>query len=165
MIMFDENHKTIENWLKKRNWKRQIDATIIMTAIYFVMITEVIINSSKSTSFLFMRTLSAFTTSSISWSETSSSINDIFQINLNFEHTLFNEITVYENNSVKIHLSDLIHRYQDVFIDFDQTIDILEKKWIFINLKSNVTLKSNKIYSLNFKNKTVLNDMFDKFHA
>ena len=52
-----------------------------------------------------------------------------------------------------------------MFIDFDQTIDIFEEKWMFINLKSDVISKSNKVYSLKFKNKTVLNDTFDKLHA
>ena len=36
---------------------------------------------------------------------------------------------------------------------------------MFINLKSNVIPKSNKIYSLKFKDKTVLDDTFDKLHA
>ena len=111
LIMLDENYKAIENWLKERSWKRQIDITIIMIAIYSVMITEIIINSFKSTFFLFMRTSSAFITSNISWSETSLSINNISQINFNLEHTLLNEIIVYENDSIKIHLSNLIHRY------------------------------------------------------
>ena len=165
LIMFDENHKTIENWLKRRSWKRQIDATTVMITIYSAMITKAMINSFKSTSFSFTKTSSASITSSTSWSETSLSINEISQINFNFEHTLFNEVTVYKNNSIKIHLNDLIHHYQNVFVDFDQTIDIFEKKWMFINLKPDVISKPNKVYSLKLKNKTVLNDTFDKFHA
>ena len=41
---------------------------------------------------------------------------------------LFNKVIVYENSSIKIYLNNLIHRYQNVFVDFDQTIDIFEKE-------------------------------------
>ena len=78
---------------------------------------------------------------------------------------MLNEIIVYKNNSIKIYLNDLIHCYQDVFVDFDQTIDIFKKKWMFINFKLNVISNSNKIYSLKFKNKTILNDIFDKLYT
>ena len=163
--MFDENHKAIENWLKERSWKCWINAMFIMTAIYSAIITEIMINLFKSIFFSFTKTSNTFITLNISWSKTSFLINDIFQTDFNFEHTLFNEIIVYENNLIKIYLNDLIHYYQNVFVDFDQTINIFEKKWIFINFKLDVISKLNKIYLLKLKNKAVLNDTFDKFYT
>ena len=60
LIMFDKNYKAIEDWLKKRSWKRQINAMTTMTTIYFVMIIKLMVNLFESTSTSFMKTSSIF---------------------------------------------------------------------------------------------------------
>ena len=165
LVMPDEGHKATGGWLKGRSWKRQIGATAAMAAAYSAMVTGAMANPPGSTSLSPTGTPSASTTSSTPWSETPPSASDIPQIDPSFEHTLPNGVTVYGNSSTKTHLGDLVHRYQNVFVDSGQTVDIPEKKWMPINLKPGVTPKPNRVYPLGPKNKAVLDDTFDKLHA
>lgn len=52
--------------------------------------------------------------------------NAIFEIDLKLEIILFNDVTIYEFNSLK--LVNLIDEYQDLFKDKDMMIAIFKKE-------------------------------------
>ena len=69
---------------------------------------------------------------------------------------------IYENNKIVHILSSLITEFEDVFIDIENIINISENQWMFISLKSEIKTKSLKVYSLDHKNKEVVDVIFDK---
>ena len=56
----------------------------------------------------------------------------------------------------------MITKYDDVFTNFDNIIDILKEQWISISLKSNAIIKPSKVYSLSYKNRKVINVIFNE---
>ena len=86
----------------------------------------------------------------------------ISQIDFSFEHVLFNEIIVYNQNVFD--LVNLMNNYQNIFQNNDIIVNIFEKKWMSINFKSEIMFKINKIYSLKIKNRIVIDVTFDKLH-
>ena len=64
------------------------------------------------------------------------------------EHLLSNRVTVYNNNNAATVLAALISSFKDIFIDLGKTIDIPEKQWMPIKLKSGVLPKTLRVYPL-----------------
>ena len=88
----------------------------------------------------------------------------ISQIDSALKHICFNGVTVYDSSKTVNFIAALIKEYQNLFVDKDTTINISKKKWMFINLKSGAVAKSAKIYPLDYKNRKVVNQTFDKLH-
>lgn len=88
--------------------------------------------------------------------------NAIFEIDLKLEIILFNDVTIYEFNSLK--LVNLIDEYQDLFKDKDMIVAIFKKEWMSIILKSNAILKLTRIYFVERKKREIIDFTLNKLH-
>ena len=68
-------------------------------------------------------------------------------IDFTFEHVLFNDIIVYNIETIIFQLIIAVYNYSDIWKDREITIDISEAKWISIFIKSNVLIKAICVYS------------------
>lgn len=66
----------------------------------------------------------------------------IFQIDFKLKHVLFNDVIAYEKNIFD--LINLIETFQNVFQDFDTTIDVLKKNECLLILSRMRCLKLTK---------------------
>ena len=156
MTMSKKSHKIASDWMNDRSWKKQLAfnfATI--TTVYATLNTM----SKTITENMILSIISSTIFTSIS---VTSIMSTISQIDSSLEHVLFNEITVYDQNVFD--LVSLINSYQNIFQNNDIIVNIFEKKWMSINLKSKAMSKANKIYSLRVKNRAVIDATFDKLH-
>ena len=82
------------------------------------------------------------------------------------EQTLSNEITIFDNQFAFAQISNVMTFYLKIWTDQDTIIDVSEKNWMSITLKSKVIeQRTFKIYSLSIKNKDMIDKIFDKLHA
>lgn len=88
--------------------------------------------------------------------------NAIFEIDFKLEIILFNDVTIYKSNSLK--LVNLINKYQDLFKDKETIVAILEKEWMLIIFKSNAILKLAHIYFERRKKREIIDSTLDKLH-
>ena len=156
MIMSEKSHKVVNDWMNDRSWKKQLAFSFAAIAIVYVTLN---ITSEATIENMILSIISStvFTSTSIT-----SIMSIISQIDFSFEHVLFNEITVYDQNVFD--LINLVNNYQNIFQDNDIIVNIFEKKWMSINFKSEIMFKVNKIYSLKIKNRIVIDVTFDKLH-
>ena len=131
----------------ERFWKNKLKMTVAIAAYVVSLIIEMLI----------------FKTNFIVIDFRSSSIV-IF--NSVLKHVLLNEVIIYDESNVIAQIVDVTNVYSIIWNDQNTTVDIFEKQWMFITLKSNVvdSLKLIKIYSIDFKNRIVINVIFDKMH-
>ena len=132
-----------------RSWKKQIIVDFVIVTTIYVVFTQSISSTSIDLINMILSFISLITST-------------ISQINLKLKHVFSNDVIIYDLDVIDI--INLIENFQNVFHDVEITVNISKKKWMSINLKSNVILKINKIYSLNNKNKKFMNVIFDKFH-
>ena len=156
MIMSEKSHKIASDWMNDRSWKKQLAFSFAAVAVAYVTLN---ITSEATIENMILSIISStvFTSTSIT-----SIMSTISQIDFSFEHVLSNEITVYDQNVFD--LVNLVNSYQNIFQNNDIIVDIFEKKWMSINLKSEAMFKANKIYSLRIKNRAVIDATFDKLH-
>ena len=93
----------------------------------------------------------------------------VFNISVESEHQLQNEITVYEQITTAVTaLTDIVSHYLDLWEDKRNITDISENEWIKILLLNNwqKLYKSEqvKMYSLLTKNCEVVDEVFNKLH-
>ena len=86
-------------------------------------------------------------------------------IDLSLKYICVNEVIIYNQSIAVAIIHFIVDEYQNLFIDQKTTIDISKNQWMFINLKSDVTIKSFKIYSLDQKDKKIVDITFDKLHT
>ena len=149
MISSKNFFKTICDWMSNRvtrSWK--IKLTTIVVTIIVVAYIVIIINTSNT-----LNNVANFIISSIS------------RIDANLKHVYSNDVIIYDQSKTIETISTLIVEYQNLFIDKNIINDILEQKWMLINFKFNVVIKSIKIYSLNQRNREIVDITFDKLHA
>ena len=133
----------------KKTWKRLIAKDIIKAVIvYTALIVE--INIIINHIFIKFIVFTVFT--------------EILSINLKFKHIMLNEIIMYDKHDEAIIITIVINEFSKVWINQDNTVNISLKKWMFISLKLNALLKSVRVYSINSKNRELINEIFNKMH-
>ncbi len=74
------------------------------------------------------------------------------------------EIIVYETSSVRQQLFDVTKRYS-LWDKIENTmINVLQKKWMSVTLKSKVKIEAAKMYSMRSKKKKLIDEIFNKLH-
>ena len=138
LAMSNDNYKTINEWMIEKSWKRHLThlvATIVTIAVVYVNIaislsslSKTVVALSRTSSTKSSRNVMRTSWSNIFVSQSTSStlIISISQLDSRLEHTLFNDVTIYEENLEK--LVNLMSEYQEVFEDSSITMNILEKK-------------------------------------
>jgi hypothetical protein len=82
----------------------------------------------------------------------------------NMKRKFLNKIIVYETSSIQQHLLNMTKKYS-LWNKIENTIiNILEKKWILITLKSEIKIETTKIYSMRSKRMKLINEIFNKLH-
>ena len=155
LIMSKESYKAINDWMNDRSWKKQL----IINFVIFVA-TYVILNIVSHVSHESITSSNEFDASFAS--NTQFVVFIMSQIDFNLKHVLFNDVIVYEIEMFE--LINLMNNYQNIFRDFDFTVNIFENEWIFINFKFETVFKFNKIYFLKIKNRNFIDAIFDKLH-
>ena len=76
-----------------------------------------------------------------------------------------NEITIYETKTSQNAIKQVVEIYFVLWSnDNHSTVKISESDWMSITLLSEAKISSVKIYSVESKNKQLIDDMFDKLH-
>jgi hypothetical protein len=79
--------------------------------------------------------------------------------------TSVRRITIYENSNDQQLLLDVIEKYSDFWDKIENfVVNVSEKEWMFITLKSDVKIEFAKIYSMRSKNQKLIDEIFDKLH-
>ncbi len=132
-----DNHLAIIEWKHKRaSWKKSIN--VAMLVIIFAL-GEIIKNAKKLTS---------------------------VRITFTVEQVLSNEITIFDNEFIFAQISNVMTFYSKIWTDQSTIIDVSEKNWMSIMLKSEaIEQKAFKVYSLSTKDKNMIDKIFDKLHA
>ena len=84
----------------------------------------------------------------------------------NMKIKLFNEFMIYENENAKKAYTSFINEFSILWKNHE-FINVFESNWMRISLKNNWQFKiieKFKIYSLETKDKKILNNTFDNFH-
>ncbi len=131
------NHLVTIKWKHKRaSWKKSIDVTMLV--IIFAL-DEIIKDAKKLTS---------------------------VRITLTVEQVLSNEITIFDNEFIFTQILNMMTFYLKIWTDQSTIINVSEKNWMSITLKSEVIKqKTFKVYSLSIKDKDMIDKIFDKLHA
>ena len=72
-----------------------------------------------------------------------------FTITFTSDFIIITDFIVYEILKIRTIFFEIIDIYSLLWQDIDRTINISEIKWIFIIFKSDVKIKTFKIYSMN----------------
>ena len=64
-----------------------------------------------------------------------------------------------------VSIVNVIANYSNLWNDNEFIVRISFEKWMLIEIKSNVKIETIKMYSLNFVDKKLINNTFDKLHA
>ena len=143
----------------QRIWKNKLDMTVA-AIIYVVSSTTDMI--SFSFSFSSFKLNAATNVNSIF---VNSKTSFFIVIDSTLKHVMSNDVIIYDESNVIARITKMINVYSIVWNDQNITIDIFKKQWISIILKSDVEiLKSTRIYSVEFKNRTIIDVIFDKMH-
>ena len=82
-----------------------------------------------------------------------------------FEIVISNEITIYETKTSQNAIKQVVEIYFALWSnDNDSIVKISENDWMSITLLSDAKISSVKIYSIESKDKQLIDDMFDKLH-
>ena len=80
------------------------------------------------------------------------------------EITLFNEITIYENAQTTLLLKKVAQKYIKLWKDDERIINVSVNKWMSIKLKLKTKVSAVRVYSLESKDKKIVDRKFDKLH-
>ena len=75
------------------------------------------------------------------------------------------EIIIYDDDQTRCQLKKIIDQFFILWIDYNQFIDILKKKWMFINLTFDVKMQIVKFYSLSKRDQKFVDKKFDKLYS
>ena len=80
------------------------------------------------------------------------------------EVILLNDIIVYDTRNEQDILTRIFEFYFEIWKDSDTFVKISSNQWMTISIKSNAKIAVVKIYSVNFKNRALIDDLFDRMH-
>ena len=157
----DVDFLVIDDWKiskqHQRIWKSKLNMTA--AAVIYVVFLATDMTSFSSSSFK---------------SDATTNVNFVF-INLKtaffividstLKHVMSNDVTIYDESNAIARIAKMINAYSSIWNDQDTIVDISENQWMSITLKSNAeNLKSIRIYSAEFKNRAIIDAIFDKMH-
>ena len=141
----------------QRTWKNKLNMTIV-AIIYVVFLTTNMISFSFSS-------FKSNATTNVNFVFVSLKTTFFIVIDSTLKHVMSNEITIYDESNAVVRITKMINVYSSIWNDQNTIVDISENQWMFITLKSDVeNLKSIRIYSVEFKNRTIIDVIFDKMH-
>ena len=151
-LTLDVDFLIIGEYLNKSSkifWKKKLNM-IVVAAVYAVFIEFEIVNFSSKTS---------ITTSTFVVNVTFVVIDSLLKTQL------FSDITVYDSSKIVVRLIVVTKEFLTIWNDQSITVNISKNQWMFIDLKSDVSIKSTKIYSVELKKRKIIDDIFDKMHV
>ena len=80
------------------------------------------------------------------------------------EITLLNDIIVYDTRNEQDILTRIVEFYFEIWKDSDTLVKISSNQWMTISIKSNAKIAVVKIYSVNLKDRALIDDLFDRMH-
>ena len=150
----------------QRIWKNKLDM-IAAAAIYAVFLTTNMISSSFFTSNTATNVDSIFDDLKTSFFIVLDDSKTFFFIVIDsiLKHVMSNDVIIYDESNIIACIAEVINVYSAVWNDQNIIVDIFEKQWMSIILKSNVeVLKSTRMYSIESKNRAIIDVIFDKMH-
>ena len=89
----------------------------------------------------------------------------IFEILTSFvEIIMFNDIIIYDDETIFNQITKTTNVYSNLWTSSTNTINISKNQWMIISTLFDVKFEIFKIYSLNFENKKLIDEKFDRFH-
>ena len=163
---FDTKFLIIEKWTNRRSksWKFKLNI-IIATIVYAISIK--IDLSSKTIDVIVVVVI----TSIITFISTIISISTVtskssFHIDSQLESILSNDIIVYDSSTNVVKLIAIVNEFFQIWNDQNIIVNVSEIEWMFIDFKSKAkSLKSTKIYFVDFKKRTIIDIIFNKMHV
>ena len=159
-LTFDAKFLIIENWTNRRSksWKSKLNM-IVATTVYAISVK--IDLSSKAIDIIVIVVITSIITSI---STITSKFN--FHIDSQLESILSNDITVYDSSTNVVKLIAIVNEFSQIWNDQDIIVNVFEIEWMSIDFKSKAkSLKSIKIYLVDFKKRTIIDIIFDKMHV
>ena len=156
----DAEFLTIENWTNRRSrsWKSKLNM-IVATTVYAILI-EIDLSSKTIDIIAIVVITSIITSISTVTSKFSSHIDS------QLESILSNDIIVYDSSTNVVKLIAIVNEFLQIWNDQDIIVNVFEIEWMFIDFKSKAkSLKSIKVYFVNFKKRTIIDIIFDKMHV
>ena len=79
---------------------------------------------------------------------------------------LFNDIMMHGDSETRKKIEEIINKWKELWKEKSSIVQISKSVFMPISLKFNWAekIKTNRVYSLNFKNRVFVNEIFDKFH-
>ena len=88
-----------------------------------------------------------------------------FHIDSQLESILSNDIIVYDSSTNVVKLIAIVNEFLQIWSNQNITVNVSEIEWMSINFKSKTkSLKSIKVYFVDFKKRTIIDIIFDKMH-
>ena len=75
------------------------------------------------------------------------------------------DITIYETKSAQHFIKKIVEFYFSIWSDAENIVNISKENWMSVNLLSETKISQIKIYSVESKNKQLIDEVFDKLHA
>ena len=89
---------------------------------------------------------------------------DFIKIKTLTKFILNNKITIYDVKKNQIVLAQITESYFDIWKNNDTSIKITSDQWMTIFIKSDAKMTVVKVYSIDFKNKALIDNFFDRMH-
>ena len=159
-LTFDTKFLVIEDWTNRRSrsWKSKLNM-IIATVVYAILV-EIDLSSKTIDIIIIVVITSIITFISIITSKFS------FHIDSQLESILSNDIIVYDSSTNVVKLIAIVNEFSQIWDDQDIIVNVFEIEWMSIDFKSKTkSLKSIKIYFVDFKKRTIIDIIFDKMHV
>ena len=80
--------------------------------------------------------------------------------------TLSNDIMMHDDSEIRKRIEKIMNKWKKLWKKKSFIVRIFKSTFMFISLKSNWAkkIKTNRVYSLDFKNRVLVNEIFDKLH-
>ena len=156
----DAKFLATEDWTNRRSksWKSKLDM-IIATAVYAISV-EINLSSRAIDVTVIVVTTSVVTSISIVTSKFNSHIDS------QLESILSNDITVYDSSTNAVKLAAVVNEFPQIWDNQDTIVNVFEIEWMSIDFKLKAeSLKSARVYLVDFKKRTIIDIIFDKMHV
>jgi hypothetical protein len=84
--------------------------------------------------------------------------------NNSFDIVLLNEMTIHEDKKTIARITAMMNKYQNVWKNTSETVNVSEKRWIKIKIILETNLEACRIYKIETKNQTIIDKEFDALH-
>ena len=81
------------------------------------------------------------------------------------KQSLFSKITIYDDFKTRDKFFNVIDNYSDLWNDNDFIVKISANEWMSIEIISEFKIETTKMYFLDFVDRKLIDEVFDKLHA